>query len=221
MGQVAALGPQLIASGAEQAAVDQKIDDAEQQAQAESAEFGRQIMFVTKKAGSAKSDRARQADKEMGAMIVALAEMGGSGQAGRFAREIGYNEGLDMARIDGNAEREKQALRSRQIASRNRALSVYRTGKLEKVQIAAQYKATAAEAAGDAAVTGAVACWVAREVYGPANMRWLLFRRWMLNEAPAWFRDLYLEHGAAVADWLRDKPRTKKVLRVLMDRAIA
>jgi len=35
-----------------------------------------------------------------------------------------------------------------------------------------------------------VICWVAREVYGADNPRWLEFRTWLLTQAPAWFRDL-------------------------------
>ena len=31
-------------------------------------------------------------------------------------------------------------------------------------------------------------CWVAREVYGVHNPAWLLFREWMLNESPGWFK---------------------------------
>jgi len=64
-------------------------------------------------------------------------------------------------------------------------------------------------------------CWVAREVYGPANPRWLLFRAWLLSaDAPAWLRDLYGMHGEAFAAWIHDKPAVKTALRGLMDAAI-
>ena len=33
-------------------------------------------------------------------------------------------------------------------------------------------------------------CWVAREVYGIENPKWLEFREWMLNDSPSWFRNL-------------------------------
>ena len=64
------------------------------------------------------------------------------------------------------------------------------------------------------------ACWVARAVYGVEDGRWLQFRAWLLGSAPAWFRELYLRHGPAFADWLADKPLMKILLRRLMDRAI-
>ena len=64
-------------------------------------------------------------------------------------------------------------------------------------------------------------CWVAREVYGPSNPRWLLFRAWLLSaDAPAWLRDLYGMHGEAFAAWIHDKPAVKTALRGLMDAAI-
>lgn len=76
----------------------------------------------------------------------------------------------------------------------------------------------------DAAAAGAKAsggCWVAREVYGEENPRWLMFRAWLFSKAPAWFRKLYLSHGERVAVWLKDKPRTKAVIRSWMDSRIS
>jgi hypothetical protein len=64
-------------------------------------------------------------------------------------------------------------------------------------------------------------CWVAREVYGPTNPRWLLFRGWMLSDAPRWLVDLYAHHGESFAAWIHNKPAVKTALRLLMDRAIA
>ena len=64
-------------------------------------------------------------------------------------------------------------------------------------------------------------CWVAREVYGDENPRWLLFRAWLKTEAPAWLHDLYASRGEAFAVWIKDKPAAKAVVRFLMDSAIA
>ena len=71
---------------------------------------------------------------------------------------------------------------------------------------------------------GAVAtafCWVAREVYGEDNPRWLAFREWMFTRAPAWFFNLYATHGEAFAEWLKDKPTIKALIRKWMDGRIA
>jgi len=64
-------------------------------------------------------------------------------------------------------------------------------------------------------------CWVARAIYGEHNPRWLLFRHWLFSQSPAWFRRLYLRHGARFAPWLADKPRLKTVIRRWMDSRIS
>lgn len=64
-------------------------------------------------------------------------------------------------------------------------------------------------------------CWVAREVYGADDPRWLLFRAWLFAEAPEWLRDLYAAHGEEFAGWIHDKPLVKAAVRWLMDLAIA
>ncbi len=63
-------------------------------------------------------------------------------------------------------------------------------------------------------------CWVAREVYGAENPQWLLFRAWMLTEAPAWLREAYVAHGEEFAAWIHDKPLVKAALKTLMDRVV-
>lgn len=63
-------------------------------------------------------------------------------------------------------------------------------------------------------------CWVAREVYGWNNLRWLLFAFWLMDDAPRWLRALYIRHGERFAQWIADKPRIKNVIRFFMDRAI-
>ena len=64
-------------------------------------------------------------------------------------------------------------------------------------------------------------CWVAREVYGPHDPRWVAFRQWLGNDAPQWLHDAYALHGEAFADWIHDKPVAKFGVRQLMDSAIA
>ncbi|MGI9176387.1 MAG: hypothetical protein ACR2IT_00850, partial [Pirellulales bacterium] len=63
-------------------------------------------------------------------------------------------------------------------------------------------------------------CWVAREVYGVHDPRWLTFRAWITTDAPTWLHDAYAAHGEAVAAWIHDKPVVKSALRLLMDQAI-
>lgn len=60
-------------------------------------------------------------------------------------------------------------------------------------------------------------CWVAREVFGIDNPKWIQFRHYMLNKAPESFRDFYLENGEQIAKDIKDKPETKEEIRGLME----
>ena len=86
--------------------------------------------------------------------------------------------------------------------------------------------AKAQENAGFLGMLGAVAgaaigaCWVAREVYGTENNDWLIFRKWLLLEAPTWFKELYLERGEQFANFISNKPYLKKLLKFAMDRVV-
>jgi len=69
-----------------------------------------------------------------------------------------------------------------------------------------------------AGILGAL-CWVAREVYGEEDGRWVQFRTWLLNDAPKWLLNLYAKHGEWFAGVVRKAPILKRALRPLMDRA--
>jgi hypothetical protein len=70
---------------------------------------------------------------------------------------------------------------------------------------------------GGAAIKAGAFCWVAREVYGKDSSEWLVFRHWVLNEAPDWFRDLYTEEGERFAKFISDKPFLKSIVKMGMD----
>ena len=74
--------------------------------------------------------------------------------------------------------------------------------------------------AGAAGGFGNLFCWVAREVYGVHNPAWLLFREWMLNESPGWFRAIYIRFGERFAKFISNKPRLKARIRLWMDSKI-
>ena len=59
-------------------------------------------------------------------------------------------------------------------------------------------------------------CWVAREVYGQNNPMWLLFRGWLFDEAPSWFRNIYIKHGERFAEFISNKPFIKSFIRKWM-----
>jgi hypothetical protein len=63
-------------------------------------------------------------------------------------------------------------------------------------------------------------CWVAREVYGANNPKWLIFRNWLDVLSPFWFRAIYLTFGERFAKFISDKPRLKARIRAWMDTKI-
>jgi len=89
-----------------------------------------------------------------------------------------------------------------------------------------QAQADAASSAGTMGAIGSIAgaaigmCWVAREVYGIENPKWLEFREWMLNDAPSWLRNLYLKYGERTAKFISNKPRVKSIIRKWMNTKI-
>ena len=60
-------------------------------------------------------------------------------------------------------------------------------------------------------------CWVARAVYGDANPTWLVFRDWMLNDAPEWLFKLYLKHGESFAEKVSKDAALKRRVKKRMD----
>jgi hypothetical protein len=74
-----------------------------------------------------------------------------------------------------------------------------------------------AAATGGFAAGGAFGCWVAREVFGEDNPKWLYFRAWLYTKAPKWFLKLYLKHGERFAAFIKNKPMLKSVIRMWMN----
>ena len=63
-------------------------------------------------------------------------------------------------------------------------------------------------------------CWVARAAFGETDVRWLIFRAWLLEDAPVWFRRLYIRHGEAVGAWLAERTSARRMVRTLMMPAV-
>lgn len=60
-------------------------------------------------------------------------------------------------------------------------------------------------------------CWVAREVYGETNPKWLSFREWLISDSPQWFFKLYKNYGERFAKFISDKPIIKSIIRAWMN----
>lgn len=70
------------------------------------------------------------------------------------------------------------------------------------------------------AILTAAFCWVAREVYGENNPKWMQFRTWMFTQAPGWFFRWYMDNGEKFAEWLKRHPWAKPGIRFWMDSRI-
>jgi hypothetical protein len=64
---------------------------------------------------------------------------------------------------------------------------------------------------------GASICWVAREVYGEDDPKWLQFREWVIGYSPNWFYKAYSKYGENVAKVVAKVPALKLVIRPFMD----
>jgi hypothetical protein len=67
---------------------------------------------------------------------------------------------------------------------------------------------------------GGGGCWVARAAFGEQDIRWRVFREWLLDDAPAWFRAAYFRHGPAVGAWLEGRGGARRIVRSAMMVAI-
>ena len=64
-------------------------------------------------------------------------------------------------------------------------------------------------------------CWVARAAFGESDIRWLIFRAWLLEDAPVWFRQLYIQYGETVGNWLEGRDVARRLVRAMMMPAVA
>ncbi len=63
-------------------------------------------------------------------------------------------------------------------------------------------------------------CWVARAAFGENDIRWMIFRDWLLDDAPVWFRQFYIRYGELVGTWLAGREGARRVVRALMMPAV-
>jgi len=131
---------------------------------------------------------------QLGQQTLGQAQQGAAGQMG--AQLFDSNMGINLAMQD-----------------RQNEFNLLGT----QAQIDAQSNANGLGLAGT--VIGAM-CWVAREVYGEQDPRWVQFRTWMLCESPSWFRKLYVRFGERFAKFISNKPKIKNIIRGWMNNRI-
>jgi len=59
-------------------------------------------------------------------------------------------------------------------------------------------------------------CFVAREVFGKKNLKWLQFRYWVVNKSPKLFKEFYVKHGQSIANFISNKPIVKSFIKKWM-----
>lgn len=60
-------------------------------------------------------------------------------------------------------------------------------------------------------------CWVAREVYGVDNPKWLQFRKWLITKAPISFFGWYATKGERFAKYISTRPLHKFFVRSIFN----
>ncbi len=112
-------------------ALDEENRRAADQSNLEIQELDRQRDEEIEIAQGKKAERVREADRLNASNIAALADVGGGGTSNeaRFAGEVGFYEGIDLAIIEGNRRRKAESLLSSQVASRTRALNTFATNR--------------------------------------------------------------------------------------------
>ena len=59
-------------------------------------------------------------------------------------------------------------------------------------------------------------CWIARAAFGADDFRWMIFRAWLLDDAPDWFRGLYIRFGARLGALIEGSKTARGLVRGAM-----
>jgi hypothetical protein len=145
--------------------------------------------------------------------------------AANAAQQMGYNMGQAAGPQLFNPE------------SQTGMGSIYGAYNSQMNLAAAQAQANASKSAGKSSMFGSlggaliggiakvapllIGCWVAREVYGNENPKWLEFRKWLITNADDSLLDAYIEHGEEFAKFISDKPKLKQLVKGWMDSKIS
>jgi membrane protein involved in colicin uptake len=173
----------------------------------------------------ARNEQARvakeQADATKKALEEAKAEQARKAEVARKAEQARQAEAKRKADAEKKRKEEERIRIQQQIAVENAS----RQATNHAIQQARDFGSgigTYRGGSGNTMLSGGyhLFCWVAREVYGSDNPKWLEFRDWMLNDAPSNIRESYFEHGESIARHISDKPELKSKIRRFMDSKI-
>ena len=127
------VGMSAMQASAQNSALEDANRAAGEQADLEIAELNRQREFVDEEAALQKSARVRESDRMHASMLVGMADMGGAGgvNAERLSQEVGFYEGIDIARLEGNRVRQSESLKAKQQFAKNKAINIGTQNKAE------------------------------------------------------------------------------------------
>ena len=127
-----------------------------EQADLEIEELNRQRGFVNEEAALQKAGRVRESDRMHATMMVGMADMGGadSVNAGRLSQEVGYYEGIDIARLEGNRVRQVESLKAKQQFAKNKAINIGTQNSAKSKQVTYSFLSSAAKTGASAFSSG-------------------------------------------------------------------
>jgi hypothetical protein len=164
-------------------------------------------------------DRASQAGQQAFSMSRAMAGDLGSAILGRPSSGLMLGQGLlgQSQQIAGQPV-------GPQMFDPNTGINMAMQQRAQDMELmGAQAQASASRSAGTMGMLGSLGgaliglCWVAREVYGTQDNRWVVFREWVIHKSPQWFKMWYLENGEEFAEFIKGKKLIKSVIKFFMD----
>ena len=145
---------------------------------------------------------------------------GASAQSG-IGQQI---QGLDQAYKDYMQQTFYDAMNHplRQLGIRMGAVGMTPMGTVQRTPIMRQSNIGGLLSGAGGLMQGIAAlCWVAREVYGATNPKWLKMRKYMIEKAPKKLFDKYATYGEAIAKNIAHDEVKKRTFREAMDKILA
>lgn len=184
--------------------------------------------------GAGQNDANRFLSADQGNQSTRLSAAQGMAQNAQLAQNLGFagaqgllntggmQQGMDQANLDLGYQDfiDQQNHPLRMMALRQSALGQTPMGSIQRTPTQSNMGGMLSGVGGLLGGIASIAnipCWVAREVYGEDDPRWLRFRDALLDNASDDVLMTYAAHGEDYAEHLRTHPEEKARMRALMD----
>lgn len=183
----------------------------------------RQTGFTTAaQLGMADSDRTlnadiadQQANLQAASQLMASQSAKANALSGIGAQEQALNQAnMDLAYSDFIDQVNAPI---RQLSIRQAALGQTPMGSVQRMPKQGPDIGGIMSGMGSLAMGAAMLCWVAREIYGEDNPKWVQFRTKFLNEAPDELVANYIRHGEELAEVVKVNPELRAEIKADMD----